>query len=240
MRTNCGAGSRSASDGPPRDLRPRAWAARRTRAPTYGSRRQQAPGPPWCPPASAAQTLMSRPAGALGRRLQRHRSDDWLADELHGKRQRGARGIANRHCQTAEHQRRQVAAVRTTSRTTTRPPVFRDRPFKPAVLPRNERGVTVKAADIAGRNTHARHTNAPADARPLLGEGLRRGDPSDRVPRSRDRGGGEADRPAGAVLAGDPPPDDRPRRELDAAGSSPPSAIPPVPDQPQARGLPRT
>ncbi len=43
----------------------------------------------------------------------------------------------------------------------------------------------------------------------------RRGSAADRVPRRRDQGGREADRPAGAGLAGDPPVDDRAGREPD-------------------------
>ncbi len=69
----------------------------------------------------------------------------------------------------------------------------------------------------------------------------RRRDAPRRVPRRGDRRGGEADRPAGAVLAGDPPADDRPGREPDLCRvvhrrRRQPQ---PVPDEPQARRLSR-
>ena len=62
------------------------------------------------------------------------------------------------------------------------------------------------------------------DGPPVAGRGAaarrgarigRRGAAADRVPGRRDQGGREADRPAGAGLAGDPPVDDRPGREPD-------------------------
>ena len=69
----------------------------------------------------------------------------------------------------------------------------------------------------------------------------RRGHPPDRVPRRGDRGGRAADRPAGAVLAGDPPADDRAGREPRLRGDvhRRGRGRRPVPDQPQAGRLPR-